>query len=139
MDHCSVAQHGQVEAVAVEGDERAGRRKVRGNGLQQRPLVREPRHQILPRHEPARRVEPSAADEKRVRPRAAAQSCGFEIEEHERRLRVPARQQGCVSVRAGDHVGPFADGLLPIRRITVPPPFDYESRVAPLASERRFE
>src|SRR5580704_7644727 len=77
----------RVERLAVEADQRARARKLRADGLQQRALVRVTRQQPLTRTEGAVGLEPPAADEKRERACAAAQSGRLEIEEDERQTR----------------------------------------------------
>jgi hypothetical protein len=83
-----------IERLAIEADERTRTGAIAGDGLEHRTLVREPRHHELPRDEPSF-VEPAAADEKRVRARAAAQPGRLEVKEHERRPsgRTPCKKR----------------------------------------------
>ena len=79
-------EHGRVEALAVEADQRAGARELRGHRRQERTLVFGSGKQILTRDERAVGVERPAADQKRKRAGAAVQSRRLEIEEQQRRL-----------------------------------------------------
>jgi hypothetical protein len=108
------------------------------------PLVREPREDELTGDESLAGIEPAAADQKRVRTRAAAQAGRFEVEEDKRNkrwgiARKCTGRRGALGQRATD----VTDGLSPVRRIGMKAAFDDEARtavmVAPFAAENPFE
>src|SRR3954466_1031572 len=87
MKEVARLEHRRVERFAVEADQRAGTRELVGDGTKHRPLVGVLRQQELPRDERRVGLERSTADEKHLRPGAAAQTRCLEIEEHKRRTR----------------------------------------------------
>ena len=87
MKEIARLEHRRIERFTVEADECAGAHELVGHGREHRALVRVAREQVLPRRERAVLFEPSAADQKRLRAGAAAQSRRFKVEEDERRTR----------------------------------------------------
>src|SRR5262245_23179384 len=85
-------EDGSIERLAVEADERACALELARDRGQHGPLVSEARHDELASDESIA-VEPSAAHEKDVCARAAAQARRFEIKKHERRTGVVAGEE----------------------------------------------
>ena len=92
--------------------------------------------QILPRRQAPVVFEPGTADEERLRPGAAAQPRGLEIEEHERRFggRAVADERRFVR-RLAQPVRQLADPHPPVPRRRRKTPLDDEAVAVPLAFE----
>ena len=126
----------RVEALAVEADQRARATQFRGYRLKQKRLVLEAHEQPLARRERSVSREPSATDQKHVRPCAAVQAGGLEINEHERRVRR-ARKQRHRARRPIQRLGKGANGLAAAGVPRLHLPLDDEAAVLPCATKRR--
>jgi len=132
-------EHRRIERFSVEADERPRPVQIFRNGIQHRLFVAVAHEKVLSHREPALVVEPSAADEERLRAGAAAQACGFEIEEDERHARrnSAADERRFVDRRL-EPGRQIADRRATAARGRRHAPFDDETAVAPFAAEDRF-
>src|SRR5262245_39391219 len=107
--------------------------------MQHRVFVAVAYEQVLSRREPAIVFEPSAADEKRLGAGPAAQSSGFEIEEHERQVgwRAATDERRLVDRRL-EPGRQFTNRHPAATRRWWCVPFDDEGAVTPFAAEDRF-
>jgi hypothetical protein len=83
-----------VEGFSVEAHNCASALDLRGDRAQHGSLGGKIHQQVLLGDEPIVGIEPRGANHEDVRAGAAAQTCRFQIEEHERRARSRHRHQG---------------------------------------------